>query len=96
MKKLKIVTVIIVKAAYQEELLGLFHTVVNKSREESGCISYDLYQDTKYSLKYTLVENWISQQAINEHNISTHFREFVAAAETKIDSVYVDKMKRIY
>lgn len=96
MMELKIVAVIVVKTAYQDELEKAFQTVVNETRKEDGNISYELHQDIKNPLKYTILEVWKSQSAINEHNESAHFKAFVAAIENKIDSLTVDLIKKIY
>lgn len=94
--ELKIIAVIVVKPAYQEELEKAFHTVVDETRKESGNISYELHQDIKNPLKYTILEVWKSQAAIDEHNESVHFKAFVAAIENKIDGLTIDVIKKIY
>jgi Uncharacterized conserved protein len=96
MTELKIVAVIVVKAAYQEELEGVFHTVVDETRKEEGNISYDLHQDIQNPMKYTILEVWKSQAAIDAHNASAHFNAFVKAIEGKVDSLAVDVIKKIY
>lgn len=96
MMELKIVAVIVVKAAYKEELEKVFHTVVDETRKEAGNVSYDLHQDCKDPLKYTILEVWKSQTAIDEHNESAHFKAFAAAIEGKVDSLTVDVIKKIY
>jgi quinol monooxygenase YgiN len=96
MTELKIVAVIVVKAAFQNELEKVFHTVVDETRKEAGNVSYDLHQDTKNPLKYTILEVWKSQAAIAEHNESAHFKAFVAAVEGKVDSLTVDVIKKVY
>lgn len=96
MMELKIVAVIVVKAEYQKELEKVFHTVVDETRKEEGNVSYDLHQDTTNPLKYTILEVWKSQDAINIHNESAHFKAFVAAVEGKVESLAVDVIKKIY
>lgn len=96
MSELKIVAVIVVKAEYQGELEKVFHTVVDETRKEAGNVSYNLNQDCTNPLKYTILEVWKSQAAIDEHNASAHFQAFVAAVEGKVDSLTVDVIKQIY
>lgn len=96
MTELKIVAVIVVKAAYQNELEKVFHTIVDETRKESGNVSYDLHQDTSNPLRYTILELWKSQAAIDEHNASAHFKTFVAAIEGKVEGLTVDIIKKIY
>lgn len=96
MMELKIVAVIVAKAAYQSELEKIFHTVVDETRKEQGNVSYDLHQDISNPLKYTILEVWKSQAAIDLHNESAHFKAFVAAVDGKIDSLTVDVIRKVY
>lgn len=96
MMELKIVAVIVAKAAYQSELEKIFHTVVDETRKEPGNVSYDLHQDISNPLKYTILEVWKSQAAIDLHNESAHFKAFVAAVDGKIDSLTVDVIRKVY
>jgi quinol monooxygenase YgiN len=96
MTGLKIVAVIEAKAAFQKELEEIFHAVVDETRKEAGNVSYELHQDITNPLKYTILEVWKSQDAIDEHNESVHFKAFVAAVEGKVDSLTVDVIKQIY
>lgn len=96
MTELKIVASIVVKADYKDELIKVFHHIVDETRKESGCVSYDLHEDTKNPLKYTILEVWKSQEAIDKHNNSTHFKAFVEAIEGKIEGLTVDIIKQVY
>jgi quinol monooxygenase YgiN len=68
-----------------EELTAAFQTIVEATRKEEGNISYVLYQDISDPLNFTFVEVWASQEAINTHNASDHFKAFVAKIEGKAD-----------
>lgn len=96
MTELKIVATIIVKAANQDELEKVFHSLVDETRKEQGNISYDLHQDVKDPLKYVILEVWKSQDAIDSHNETPHFKAFVAAVDGKVDSLTVDVIKKVY
>jgi quinol monooxygenase YgiN len=96
MAELKIVATIIAKQAFQNELEQVFRTVVDETRKEAGNVSYELHQDTQNPLKYIILEVWKSQEAIDIHNESVHFKAFVAAIEGKIDSLTVEVIKKIY
>ena len=94
--ELKIIATILVKEASRQDMEGVFHKVVDETRKEAGCVSYDLHQDTKNPLKYTLIEVWKSQDAIDSHNESSHFKAFVSAIEGKIDNLTIDIIKQVY
>ncbi|MGM5631505.1 putative quinol monooxygenase [Apibacter raozihei] len=96
MSELKIIAGILLKPEHKEEVKKALFTIVDESRKEEGNISYDLHQDTKEPLKYIFIEVWKSQQAIDSHNTSIHFRNFVKSIEGKFDSLEIDIIKKVY
>lgn len=96
MTELKIVATIVVKAEFQTELEKVFRTVVDETRKEEGSISYELHKDVKNPLRYTILEVWKSQEAIDEHNESAHFKAFANAIGDKIESLVIDVIKKVY
>lgn len=96
MSQLSIVAAIVVKDSYKDELEKVFRNLVDHTRKEEGNVSYDLHQDVKNPLKYTIIEVWKSQDDINKHNDTPHFKEFLTAIEGKVDSVNIDVIKKIY
>lgn len=84
-EELVIVAHVAVKPEFKNEVAKAFEGVVEGTRKEPGNISYILYQDASDPLKYTFVEIWKSQAAIDAHNSSAHFQEFAKAIEGKAD-----------
>ncbi|TAJ45877.1 putative quinol monooxygenase [Methanofollis fontis] len=66
-----------VKPESVDDFLDLAQSMVQKSRNEGGNISYDLYADLNDSNGFTFVEAWADQKAIDLHNASEHFKHFV-------------------
>ncbi|MDZ5610496.1 putative quinol monooxygenase [Bacillus pseudomycoides] len=64
------------KQAFVEEIQPL----IRASREESGNVSYDLFQDSEKENVYTMVEVWQDAEAVASHNASEHFTSFVSKA----------------
>jgi quinol monooxygenase YgiN len=60
-----------------EELKSVCLGLVEPTRNEAGCISYDLFQDVTIPGKFTFIENWQSKEHFDVHLKSSHF---VAAA----------------
>ena len=85
-----------VKEEFYNELIPVFHAVVDATRNEAGNISYDLHQNTKNPQKFVILEVWKSQAAIDEHNVSAHFKAFIKAIENKTDSLSIDVIEEIY
>jgi quinol monooxygenase YgiN len=80
---LTIIANVTVAAEYKDELLTVFQTVVEATRLEAGNISYEVWEDTANPLRFTFIEKWKSQEAIDAHNASDHFQAFAKAIENK-------------
>ncbi|MDR1682564.1 MAG: antibiotic biosynthesis monooxygenase, partial [Candidatus Symbiothrix sp.] len=87
MSELKIVAAIVAKSEFQNDLEKTFQIVVDETRKEAGNILYELHQDINNPLKYIILETWQSQEAIDRHNESVHFKAFVNAIEGKVKSL---------
>ncbi len=83
--ELTIVANVTVKAEHKNDIMKAFKAVVDATRKEPGNVSYALYENVSDPLKFTFVEVWKSQQAIDEHNSSRHFNDFVKAVDGKAD-----------
>jgi quinol monooxygenase YgiN len=91
---LVIVAHITTTAEYQAGIEKVFEAVVAGTRREEGCVSYVLYQHRDNRLKYTFIEEWVSQAAIEAHHNSAHYKAFAAATEGKVDvEVFVMEKK---
>ena len=66
-----------VKLEYLSEALNLYKELVQKTREESGCIKYDLYVDEKNENHFTFFEEWRDEKALEAHRNSEHFTRII-------------------
>lgn len=89
MSNIKIVATIKAKTEHQDFLLPVFKKLVTKSRQEMGNLRYDLHRASENSQTFVFVETWISQEAVESHNKSEHFGEFLQAIEGKTESVEI-------
>ena len=65
------------------------------SRAEEGNISYDLHQEIGKPNRFVFVESWKSQAAIDEHNASEHFQNFVKSIEGKTETLEIVLMNQV-
>jgi quinol monooxygenase YgiN len=61
------------------ELVRIGQAVAAASREEPGCISYRLYEDTELDNDFVFVEEWESSEALQQHFATTHVADFMRA-----------------
>lgn len=43
---------------------------MRKSRAEPGCLRFDVYHSTPEPRRFTLVEHWASQEALDAHRLA--------------------------
>ncbi|GAB6395561.1 MAG: antibiotic biosynthesis monooxygenase [Bacteroidales bacterium] len=80
---LVIVATVTIHDGYKDELLNAFRDVIAATRQEEGCISYNVYEDVSNPSTLTFIEYWASQSAIDRHNQTAHLQGFVKALEGK-------------
>lgn len=74
---LKLVAKFIVKEDRIEEFKKYAKEIVSETRQEKGCISYQLFQDVNDKKILTFIEEWENLEAINNHNNSNHITELL-------------------
>ena len=65
-------------------LVKIGQRVAAASRNEPGCVRYQVCQDTENENSIVFVEEWQSQDALDAHFASPHIAEFMAAVPAAI------------
>lgn len=63
------------------EVIDIYRELVRETRKESGCISYELLQQSDNPGELMLVEEWESQAHLDAHTHTDHFVRLVAALD---------------
>lgn len=93
-ESLTIIATLTAQPEYKDELLKAIEAVVKSTRQEAGNISYNVFEDVNNPLQWTFIETWKSQNAIDSHNNSEHFKAFAKTVEGKSSlSVFILKPK---
>lgn len=95
MKNIKIIATIKVKPEDYDYMLDQFKQLLVASRQEAGNLRYDLHQATDDKLKFVFVETWQSQEAVDFHNNSQHFVNFLQAIEGKTQEIEIVSLNSI-
>jgi quinol monooxygenase YgiN len=66
------------------ELIRIGQAVASTSREEPGCISYQVCQDTEDEDAFVFVEEWESEEALEAHFGTSHIATFMSAIRETI------------
>lgn len=58
------------------ELKELLLSIIEPSRSDEGCISYDLHQALKDPALFVFYETWENKELLNKHSASPHIQQF--------------------
>ena len=74
-----------VKTAHREEALTLLQTLAGQSRQEQGCLAYEVYIDAASPQTLVIWQQWSGIPALEEHFASSHVDAFLDAIPDLID-----------
>ncbi|MFL6558148.1 MAG: putative quinol monooxygenase [Bacillus sp. (in: firmicutes)] len=78
-----------------EEYLIIAREVISETRKEKGCISYTLHEDINEPTILTMIEEWVDEEAINQHNKSEHVLRIVPELRKLRESTEINIYKEV-
>lgn len=75
------------KQGREEELYKALLTLLEPTRAEPGCISYNLHQNVENSSIFTMTECFESKEAFDFHSTQPYLQYFREQAKNAIESV---------
>lgn len=93
----KVVAKSCVKADMIDEYLKLSKEMVEETVKEEGCIKYELFQDIQDLNTMLIIEEWESEEALNKHMASEHFKRIIPQLkELREKTSEVNILKKLY
>ncbi|WP_024769173.1 putative quinol monooxygenase [Aquimarina macrocephali] len=81
---------IIARLSVQKESVEQFLTyakkMVQESNLEEGCMTYRLYQEIGVVTEFVFYEEYTNMDAVDAHNSSNHFNEFISLVSSQLTS----------
>ena len=68
------------RAGNEMKLRALLQDLLQPSRDEAGCMSYELFHNEDDPLEFVIVERWADQAAVDLHLASAHIVKAIALA----------------
>jgi quinol monooxygenase YgiN len=75
----------------KSELLKL----LEPTRQEEGCIQYDLHQDNENPAVFVFYENWSNRELWLAHMENEHLKQYMAATDGAVSSFVLNEMSKI-
>ncbi|MHC5227056.1 putative quinol monooxygenase [Enterococcus sp. LJL99] len=74
---LKLIAEDFIEPQHIPTVFPLYKELVEETRKEQGCISYELYHDLREEGHFIFIEEWVDKDALTEHTESAHFKRLV-------------------
>ncbi len=81
MTELHVVATIPALPGSEDTVRAALTTLVEATRQEEGCVSYDLYESASAAGTFVTVERWADQAAMDAHLSAEHVAAAFAAAD---------------
>lgn len=85
MPNLDVVAVITAKPGGEAIVEGALKTLVVASRDDQGCLSYDLFASDWTPGTFVTIERWQAQEDLDAHMASSHIADVITAAGEHFD-----------
>ena len=79
-ERIRVVARIVSKPDRIDETRALLEGLVSSTREEPGCVRYELLQSRTTRAEFVTVEEWVDQGAIDAHFSTDHVKAAFAKA----------------
>ena len=83
---IRVIARIVSKPDSVEQTRALLTGLLEPTRKETGCVSYELMQNRQNPAEFTFVEEWADDNALNAHFTTEH----VKAAFAKVPALLAE------
>jgi len=83
----------IAKENCEDKMKSLLTAMVKPSKEEDGCIFYEIFQYENDRKRFMAVETWRDEKALDGHKTSAHYKVYKSSYEPFCDDKYSDELE---
>ncbi|EKN62735.1 hypothetical protein BABA_24986 [Neobacillus bataviensis LMG 21833] len=78
-----------------EDYVILAKELVAETRKEKGCLSYALHEEINDPAILTMIEEWVNEEALEQHNQSVHVLKIVPELRKLRESIEVNIYREV-
>lgn len=93
--EVRVIATLQAKPEFLSDVSDAVHKIVEPSRLELGNLQYDLHRALEKPCTFVFFERWASSEALDKHNMTAHFQQFVSRLDGKLDVLDIKKVKKI-
>jgi len=75
-----------------EEMKALLKTMIQASKDEDGCLLYDIFQLKNEPKNFVVVESWANEKALDGHKESAHYKHYKSSFEPYCEEKFSDDL----
>lgn len=94
-KSLTVIAGIIAKPGMENEVRQMLLGLLEPSRKDDGCISYNLHEEADQPGRFWFIENWASKELLEAHLSQPHLVDFVAKKDRYLKEMTVNVCSKI-
>lgn len=95
MSQLIVIAKITAKSDQVDRVKSALLKLIEPTRQEDGCIQYDLHQDNEQPSIFVFYERWESRALLQAHMASEHIKIYIAESDGAIASFTLNEMSLI-
>lgn len=95
MSKLTITGNIVAKADKIDLVKAELEKLIPITRDEEGCIQYDLHQDNENPAYFMFYENWESRELWQTHMNAPHLKAYMDATDGAVEKFWLHELTHI-
>jgi len=92
---LTIVAQIIAKPGHEGTVQAALEALIPPTRQEDGCLQYDLHADLSTQGTFLFFENWENRNVWQKHMAAPHLAAYLEATDGLVASFTVQEMRKI-
>jgi quinol monooxygenase YgiN len=82
----------IAKEGHEQQLSTLLNAMIIPSRNETGCLLYDIFQYENDPKKFIVIESWADEEALEGHKHSKHYLHYKEHYEVHTENKSSDNL----
>ena len=83
----------IAKEGCEDKMKELLSAMVEPSKNEDGCIFYEIFQYKNNKRKFMAYESWRDEAALDGHKASAHYAVYKSSYEPYCEKKYTDELE---
>ncbi|WP_020407989.1 putative quinol monooxygenase [Hahella ganghwensis] len=95
MSELTCIAKIISKSGYEELVKAELSKIVAPTRQEQGCLNYDMHLDNANGAVFMFHETWESEAFLDQHLESDHIKNCFDLIGDKLESVEIHRLTKL-